>query len=119
MREALQKLIACTDIVIKPADKGKAIVVLDTEDYKHECYRQLNDPKFYKKIKKDNTHEIEERIRRRLKQMIIDDEIVQQAYSYLLPHHSRPARFYILPKKYTKINKILQVVQFNQYFAVL
>ena len=30
--------------------------------------------------------------------MIIDDEIDQQAYSYLLPRRSRPARFYILPK---------------------
>ena len=45
-REALQKLIARTDIIIKPADKGKAVVVLDTEDYKKECYQQLNDPKF-------------------------------------------------------------------------
>ena len=84
--------------MIKPADKGKAVVVLNTEYYKKESYRQLNDPKFYKKIKKDNTHEIEERIRRRLKQMIIDDEIDKQAYSYLLPRRSRPARFYILPK---------------------
>ena len=33
-REALQKLISRTDIVIKPADKGKAVVVLSTEDYK-------------------------------------------------------------------------------------
>ena len=37
-REALQNLITCTDIVIKPADKGKAVVVLDTKDYKKECY---------------------------------------------------------------------------------
>ena len=45
-REPFQKLIAHTDIVIKPADKGKAVVVLDIEEYKKECYRQLNDPKF-------------------------------------------------------------------------
>ena len=25
-------------IVIKPADKGKAVVILSTEDYKKECY---------------------------------------------------------------------------------
>ena len=49
-REALQKLIARTDIVIKPADKGKAVIVLDTEDHKKQCYRQLNDPK----LKKEN-----------------------------------------------------------------
>ena len=41
--------------MIKPADKGKAVVVLDTEDYKKECYRQLNDPKFYKKKTKKIT----------------------------------------------------------------
>ena len=52
LQNVLQKLITRTDIVIKQADKGKAVVVLDTEDYKKECYRQLNDPKFYKKIKK-------------------------------------------------------------------
>ena len=51
-REALQKLITHTDIVIKPADKGKAVVVLDTEDYKKECYRQLMILSFTKKSKK-------------------------------------------------------------------
>ena len=30
--------------------------------------------------------------------MTIDDEIDEQAYNYLLPRRSRPARFYILPK---------------------
>ena len=30
--------------------------------------------------------------------MIIDDEIDEQAYSYLLLRHSHPARFHILPK---------------------
>ena len=33
-REALQTLINHTDIVIKPADKGKATVILNTDDYK-------------------------------------------------------------------------------------
>ena len=46
-REALQTLINRTDIVIKPADKGKATVILITDDYKKECYRQLNDSKFF------------------------------------------------------------------------
>ena len=40
-REALQKLIAHADIVIKPADKGKAVVVLDTEDYKKNATDNL------------------------------------------------------------------------------
>ena len=30
--------------------------------------------------------------------MMIDDEIDEETYNYLLPHRSRPAQFYILPK---------------------
>ena len=30
--------------------------------------------------------------------MTIDDEIDEETCNYLLPHRSRPARFYILPK---------------------
>ena len=97
-REALQTLINGTDIVIKPDDKGKATVILNTDDYKKECYRQLNDSKFYRKLQKDTTHHVEERIKRRLKDMMIDDEIDEETYKYLMPRRSRPARFYILPK---------------------
>ena len=97
-REALQTLINRTDIVINPADQGKATVILNTDDNKKECYRQLNDYKFYRKLQKDTTHHIEEQIKRRFKDMMIDDEIDEETYNYLLPRRSRPARFYILPK---------------------
>ena len=48
-REALQKLIAGTDIVIKPADEGKAVVVLDTEDTKKNATDNLMILSFKKK----------------------------------------------------------------------
>ena len=35
-RETLQTLINRTDIIIKPADKGKATVILNTDDYRKE-----------------------------------------------------------------------------------
>ena len=97
-REALQTLINCTDIVIKPADKGKATVVLNTDNYKKECYHQLNDSKFYRKLQKDTTHHIEKPIKHRLKDMMIDNEIDEETCNYSLPCRSHPARFYILPK---------------------
>ena len=65
---------------------------------KLECYQQLNDPKFYKRLPKDITHQVENRIHIRLKRLLIDDEIEEDTYNYLAPHRSRPARFYILPK---------------------
>ena len=42
-RVAMTKLRARTDIVIKPADKGSATVVMGKEMYMTEAYRQLND----------------------------------------------------------------------------
>ena len=97
-REALKNLTERNDIVIKPADKGKAIVMMDTEKHKAECYRQLNSPKFYKRLPKDLTHQVEDRIRICLKRPLTDDEIEEDTYNYLVPHRSHYARFYILQK---------------------
>lgn len=36
-----------TDIIINPADKGGAIVVMDIADYTEEVYCQLSEQKFY------------------------------------------------------------------------
>ena len=48
---------------------------MDTEKYKAECYQQLNDPKFYKRLSRDITHQVEDQIRICLKRLLIDDEI--------------------------------------------
>ena len=53
-REALKNLTGRNDIGIKPADKGK--VTVETEKYKVDCYRELNNPKFYKRLPKGITH---------------------------------------------------------------
>ena len=46
-RITLSKLFKRKDIIVKPADKGSATVVMDTDKYLDECYRQLYDKKFY------------------------------------------------------------------------
>ena len=52
-RDALDNLVKDSNIIIKPADKGNAIVVWDKEDYLHECENQLNDKNIYEKIEND------------------------------------------------------------------
>ena len=54
-REALQSLKNRDDIIIKPADKGSAVVVMDKSDYLEEAERQLSDTRFYKKLTSDPT----------------------------------------------------------------
>ena len=43
------------DIIIKPAYKGRARVVLNTSDYIIEAMRQLSNEEYYKKVEKDLT----------------------------------------------------------------
>lgn len=47
---ALKELKNAKHIVIKPADKGSAVVIMDREQYIFEVNRQLNDKNYYKKL---------------------------------------------------------------------
>ena len=48
-RRVLQDLMKDKHIIIKPTDKGSAIVIWDRDDYLKECKQQLSDKKVYKK----------------------------------------------------------------------
>lgn len=48
--KALRELSHNKLIVIKPANKGSAVVILSREQYTTEVLRQLNDKKYYKKL---------------------------------------------------------------------
>ena len=55
-REALQTLKKYSNVMILPADKGRATVILNTVDYKTKCQDLLNDKITYKQPKKDPTN---------------------------------------------------------------
>ena len=54
----LRELSENPEIVIKKADKGSAVVVMNSTDYLREGYRQLSDPNFYTKLGYDSTEEV-------------------------------------------------------------
>ena len=49
-QQALKILKNSSDIIIKEADKGGAIVVWGRKDYCNEAYRQLNDKEVYEPV---------------------------------------------------------------------
>lgn len=61
--EAIQDLANDTSLVIKPADKGGGVVILDRTVYEEEAYCQLGDTVAYHKLQKDPTREIQRIIR--------------------------------------------------------
>jgi hypothetical protein len=62
----IQELKERDDIVIKPADKGSAVVVMDIVDYIEEANRQLTDERIYKKLDSDPTEELGTKITQEL-----------------------------------------------------
>ena len=51
----MRQLYTNTDIVIKHADKGGSIVIMNTTDYIAEAEIQLNNPDHYEKLQEDPT----------------------------------------------------------------
>lgn len=48
--KSIRQLMKAKHIIIKPADKGSSVVILDREQYMLEVLRQLNDKTYYKKL---------------------------------------------------------------------
>lgn len=50
---ALKQRMGNTDIIIKNADKGGGIVILNQSDYLKKAYKILSDNNYYKLLKSD------------------------------------------------------------------
>ncbi|GAA6073383.1 uncharacterized protein LOC105358296 isoform X1 [Tachysurus ichikawai] len=96
---ALKELGENKQIVIKPADKGSAIVIWDREQYLWEGYRQLLDPKYYRKLDKPIYLDTIIMIRYILQSLHTKKFINAKQKAYLLGNgEPRSRRFYMLPK---------------------
>ena len=60
--ESIKSLKNNPDIIIKPADKGSAIVILNKDNYIAEGERQLQDEQFYEETNTDLTGEVIQRV---------------------------------------------------------
>lgn len=96
---ALQQLSRNNDVVLKPADKGSAVVIMDREDYLFEGHRQLNDSNYYSKldgpIYKDTIPLVEKIVTSLHNKKFINNK--QKTY-LLSSREPRARRFYLLPK---------------------
>ena len=94
---AINSLSWNPDIVIKEADKGSAIVVMNTNDYLAECHQQLGDTTYYKPLTKDPTTKFARKVTAAVREArsvgVIDDDME----SALTSNQPRPGCI-ILPK---------------------
>lgn len=102
---ALNRLKSNQNIIIKPADKGGSLVIMDKKNYLHEAYKQLHDKNYYIKLKDPLFLKNKANIEKVLTDMYNDGYITKKQLEYLSgPDDPRPRRFYILPKIHKNIN---------------
>ena len=103
-RKAMKELKENKDIIIKPADKGGKIVILNRSDYILECERQLKNTEHYKILGEDPTKRFNEDIQKTLREAYYRDIITQDTMDNLIVKNPRTATFYCLPKIHKKGN---------------
>lgn len=96
---SLKKLKSNKTIIIKPADKGGATVILDTDNYIREANRQLDNNTYYRKLDSPIYMETRPKIHTILKQMHAQKIINKKQLDYLSgPSDYKQRTFYLLPK---------------------
>ena len=94
---ALRSLRTRRDIVIKPADKGGAVVVWRSDLYKEEAFRQLSDTNFYAKVDKDLTPS-HQKLVKELSTSLSQTAIFHLQLKTFLSLLLEPPHIYFLPK---------------------
>lgn len=102
-KEALKQLMQNKHIVIKPADKGSAVVILNRQHYILEANRQLNDKTYYSKLNKPIYLQTVPVVHQIIDKLYKTKFINIRQKEYLKGTcEPRPRRFYILPKIHKK-----------------
>ena len=94
---AHQNLKTRDDIVIKPTDKGGAVVVWRTDLYKQEAFRQLADTKLYAKVNKDLTQANQKIVKDTVNKFILEQKLPSTARN-LFVTTPKTSTFYLKPK---------------------
>ncbi len=99
-RKALNGLKKDRSIKVLPADKGTAMVVMDTKDYDAKCLTILSDTDTYEVLKNDPTSSLQRQLIDKLKSLKKSGNLTHQEYTKMRPSgdKSPPPKFYGLPK---------------------
>ncbi|XP_066289685.1 uncharacterized protein [Branchiostoma lanceolatum] len=97
-REALKELRKDKNVLILPADKGKATVLMDRTDYEEKVSAMLADGKTYEKLPTDPTQKYKRKLVAILTRLLKESKITEEQKNYLYPTAENVPRMYCTPK---------------------
>ena len=100
------------DLLILPADKGRAKVVLDKGDYDRKINGMLSDEKTYKRLDRDPVASVERKLNTLLLQLKKKGSISQDLYNRLRSSGGCTSLLYDLPKVHKSDVPLRPIVSF-------
>ena len=107
---ALNDLKKDDEIMILPADKGKCLVVMDRTEYIEKMETKLQDVTTYKRIYKDPTYEIKDKLSKKLQEIKNKGEIDEKTFYKLQPTKTKIPRMYGQPKIHKENYPLREIV---------
>ena len=104
-KQALLDLQSDTSVLIRPADKGGSVVLMDRTVYVNDGHRQLLDNTFYKKLRSDPTCQFQNTIFTVLDGYLSSGQITKKEHDFLAIQHPKIATFYTLPKLHKNVTQ--------------
>ncbi|CAJ0943660.1 unnamed protein product [Ranitomeya imitator] len=102
---ALKTLMDDKDIIIKPADKGGAIVIMDYSFYRSEILSQLSNREVYLPLDNNPTSIVKEKIAFVLENALASHIIDRKTKDFLTKEYPIIPVFYVLPKIHKNMTK--------------
>ena len=97
-KEAFYALLNNEEIIIRPADKGSGIVVLDKEDYINKLQGEMTGSASYVEAEKDMTEETNKKLKKMVNKMYKEGSINDELRHYLIPKYPRAGKLKGNPK---------------------
>ena len=114
-KEAMKKLSNNNDIIIKEADKGSAIVIMNKTFYKNKILSMLNN-EYYQKMDQNSDNKTMHKLKLILEK---ESKITKHEYDYITNFEFKTSQFYGLPKIYNSKEIIKAITEQNsEYICV-
>lgn len=95
---AFYELLHNKEIIIRPADKGSSIVVVDKDGYIESLQKEIENSSSYEETDYDLTEEIQKEVKRLISKMYSDGVISDDLKQYLTPRYAQKGKLKGNPK---------------------
>ncbi|CAG2200706.1 unnamed protein product [Mytilus edulis] len=108
--KAMRELLYDTSIVIRPSDKSSGVVIMNTEDYKLEVEKELDNNDTYTAIDKDLTQKNENKVKKLVENLCKREIIDKDMKKYLLPKGTCPGKVQANPKLHKQNHPVRTII---------